>query len=66
LINFPDESLPHSFVEVSEKKIVIKPKKFDDVSRVTFVVTKVMFPNAEEILRQLNEQAEKANDLLNK
>ena len=58
-IEFPDSAREMARVEVSGDTVTIRAKSFNDVGKTGFVVLRVMFENAEEILRKTNLLVEK-------
>lgn len=60
-VELPDSSLSMSTVEVYQEKVVLKPKDFSEVSRVSFVVLKSIFPDAEEVIKSINFVLDKVN-----
>jgi len=55
LIEFPDNSLPQPVVEISESKLVVRPKTDGDVGNACFTPLKMMFKNSEEIVNRAND-----------
>lgn len=54
-IELPDESLKRSQVLLSQDSIEIKPKSFQEINRVSFVVLVTMYENSEEIVAKINQ-----------
>lgn len=54
MIQTPDESLLQSKIELSENKIIIKPKSNGDISDTSFLPLEIMFQNAREIIENAN------------
>jgi hypothetical protein len=46
--------LTRARVILEENKITIQPKTLADISRVSFEVLNAMYPNAEEIVQNIN------------
>jgi len=54
LIEFPNESLPRPVLEISESKLVVRPKSNDSIGEACFLSLRVMFKNSEQILGASN------------
>lgn len=54
-LELPDSKLSLSTVEVFENKVYIRPKTFEEVARVSFLVLSIMYPDAREIIESLND-----------
>ncbi len=53
-VNLPDPSLSKSTVEVKPNQVIITPRDFSEVSRVSFVVLTAVFPDTPQIIDQVN------------
>lgn len=54
-IELPDPSLSKSMVEISGNRVILSPKDYSEVPRVSFVVISTIFPDASEIIGSVNE-----------
>jgi len=54
LIQFPDNAQTQPIIELSNGKIVIKPKSYEDIANTSFLALKIMYRNAAEVLQASN------------
>ena len=54
LIESPDKTLPRPVIEISENRLVVRPKTNDDIGDTCFLALKIMFKNSEEIIATAN------------
>ena len=54
LIDLPNSSLNKPTVEVAANKLIVTPKTYEDVSRVSFLVLITMFPDAQATIDLIN------------
>lgn len=50
LIEFPDPNLPRPVLEISEGRLVVRPKSNEDISKTCFLAIRIMFKNSQQIL----------------
>jgi len=54
LIESPDKTLSRPVLEISENKLVVKPKTNDDIGDTSFLALRIMFENSEDIVAGAN------------
>lgn len=53
-LELPDSSLSKSSVEVSEGRVYLRPKRFEEVAPVSFLVLSIMYPDAGAVIESMN------------
>lgn len=59
LIEFPNTALPKSRVELKDYEITIKPRSYNEISRVSLVLIKVIYSDSGEIINRVNQELAK-------
>ncbi|MBI4044323.1 MAG: hypothetical protein HY392_01295 [Candidatus Diapherotrites archaeon] len=53
-IELPDAALSKSSVEVSEGRVYLRPRSFEEVARVSFLVLSIIYPDAGAVIDSMN------------
>ena len=54
MIEFPDETQPMPLLQITDEKIVVKPKTNDAIGKTCFLALRIMFENSQEIIDSAN------------